>query len=52
MQGLLSMMLEINNTVFLNYVQMAEHLAMPTLVLAVVQSSWMMSSVPQVPASY
>ena len=52
MQQLLFMMLEINSTVFLNYIQMAEHLAMPTLVLAVDQSSWMMSSVPQVLANY
>ena len=33
-------------------VQVAGHTAMPTLVLAVDQSSWMMFSVLQVPASY
>ena len=32
--------------------QLARHLAMATLVLAVDQSSWMKSSVPQVPTSY
>ena len=32
--------------------QVAEHTVMPTLVLAVAQFSWMMSSVPQVLASY
>ena len=31
---------------------MAQHTTMPTLVLAVDQSSWMMLSAPQVPASY
>ena len=34
------------------YVQMVELTAMPTLELAVDQSFWMMSSVPQVPANY
>ena len=33
------------------YMQVAGHIAMHTLVLAVDQSFWMMSSVPQVPAS-
>ena len=34
------------------YVQVAGHTAMPTLVLAVDQFSWMMLSVAQVPDSY
>ena len=34
------------------YVQVAGHTAMPTLVLAVDQFSWMMYSVPQVLANY
>ena len=34
------------------FVQVAERTAMLTLVLAVDQFSWMMSSAPQVPASY
>ena len=34
------------------YVQGVLHTAMPTLALEVDQSSWMMSSVPQVPANY
>ena len=34
------------------FMQMAGHTAMPTLVLAVDQSSWMMSTALQVPASY
>ena len=34
------------------YMQVAGHIAMPTLVLAVDQSFWMMYSVPQVPANY
>ena len=35
-----------------SYQQLEGHTAMPTLVLAVDQSFWMMSSVPQVPGSY
>ena len=34
------------------HVQVAGHTAMPTLVSAVDRSSWMMFTVPQVPASY
>ena len=34
------------------YMQVAGHIAMPTLVLAVDQSFWMMSSVAQVTTSY
>ena len=37
---------------FYVYFQVAGHTAMLTLVLAVDQSSWMMYSVPQVPANY
>ena len=37
---------------FLYRMQVVQHIAMPILVLAVDQSSWMMSSVVQLPANY